>query len=333
MPVSHLAEIIELYGFNQGIDKPILNLLSYATKFYGEKDFSEKEDAVQTLNNFIFLTQKYFFARKDERWDLYIPKWIVENSHNAFDNIAKLKLQDEVKPQNRDFDALVVFGANKSEMYRRLKYVKHLLQNNIVEIPKKIYLLSGARELHPRIDGSASAINRMKGIYGEIVFETDLFSEMYDKILGKLYPQIEKIKVHTPKNEHRRPNTYDTIIYLLNNYSLFENKILFVSRAPTIFEQKASVDKALSGSNLTYEVVGGECIYNEVKNEAKAAYHLLMSFAGGLFESYQSVFFSLCKKYHYHYKEEDFKKFRLETGYRNQKHSPDLFSNVKFTDH
>jgi hypothetical protein len=331
--MSHLAKILTLYKIDPKLEQTVLKLMNLATEFYNAPNYKEQNDLILSLNQFIYITQKYFFARKDERWDLKIPKWIVKNPIQAFNYSQELNLHQAIYPIEKEFDAFIVFGANKSEIFRRLKFVRNLLKNNLTKKPKQIYLLSGARTLTERIDGSKESINKLKIKYNvNEIFETHLFSDMYDKVIGKLAQDIEKVKVHTPKNKERRPNTFDTILYLLENFPLPGKKLLFISRSPTIFEQKAAVEKATNDKSIYYEVVGGECTYNEVVNEAKAAYHLLMSFAGMLFETYQYVFEKLCEEYGYNYNIENFKKFRLENGYRGQIYDPNIFSAVNFTD-
>ena len=282
------------------------------------------------LNNIVYYTQQFFFAREKERWEQYIPQWIVKNEEQVFAICEEMGLAKEIAPRGYEFDAVAVFGANKSEIYRRFRYFVKLIKTDKIYIKNRIYLLTGDRLLTDRIDGSAHYISSMKSTYHGKLYETQLMLDLYNKYVKKALTHSLELKViDTKATDSNRPNTVDTLIQLQHDLDVRDKKILFISRSPSILEQSAAVDRVFT--NINYEVVGAGCSIAEVRDKAKAAYHSLMALAGAIYENYMNVAKALVKQNNLHYQESDLIKFKKNLSYRNAKTKYVVFSDKPLT--
>jgi hypothetical protein len=338
--MDSLNKILSLYGLGSNeFAKKIEKMLLMAIKFHHPnkseqeiKSYFNNKDLIWVLNNLIYYSQQFFFARQDERWELLIPAWIEENKSFLFKTCQKTKLCDPVLPTAKEYDAVAVFGANKSEIYRRYKFFYNLLKSGAVKVKNSVYLLTGHRKLTPRIDGSEAYFDYLQQKFGNEIFETQVMIDLYEKFnfADKLGPAVKMKIVDTFEVNNRRPNTYDTLIALREMLDKDDKNILYISRSPAFLEQKAAVDRAFAQSEINYEVVGGSCALFEVKDEARAAYHVLMSIAGALYENYMVVA-EMINEEHKLYTSSQLENFKKQLGYRNSSAKEVVFSSKYFT--
>lgn len=338
--MDSLKKILSLYGLvSPGVVKSIERMLLIAIKFHQPdkseqeiKSYFQNEDLILVLNNLIFYSQQFFFARQDERWELFIPAWIMENKSEVLKLCLETHLCNPVLPEAKEYDAVAVFGANKSEIFRRYRFLHNLLRSAKLKIKNSVYLLTGHRKLTPRIDGSESYLNYLHQRFGSELIETHVMIDLYEKFnfANKLGPSVALKIIDTQEVNSRRPNTYDTLIELRKQLDVADKKLLFISRSPAFLEQKAAVDRAFAGIEVAYEVAGGGCGLFEVKDEARASYHILMSIAGALYENYLVVGQQLIidqKIYNY----SQLENFKKQLGFRNNPIKEVIFSSTKLT--
>lgn len=335
-----LKKILSLYSLNlPGIARHIEDMLVMAIKFHhGDRSEHEirsyfnNDDLILVLNNLVFYSQQFFFARQDERWELLIPAWIEENKHLLFKICHETKLCDPVLPRALEYDAVAVFGANKSEIYRRFKFLDNLLKTGQVKVKNTIYLLTGHRKLTRRIDGSEVYFKHLHQKFGSEIFETHIMIDLYEKFrfAEKLGSTVEVKVVDTSVVNSRRPNTYDTLVALRSLLNQNDKNILYISRSPAFLEQKAAVERAFAHTEFNHEVVGGGCALFEVKDEARASYHVLMSIAGALYENYLVVA-EIINEEQKLYTSSQLESFKKQLGYRNSPIKEVLFSSKPLT--
>jgi len=338
--MENLKKILALYGFDdEGFSNKVYQILLMAIEFHHPKksakellDIFNDEDLIKVLNNLIFYSQQFLFARQDERWELFIPLWIEENKAELFDLCLGTKLCEPVTPTKIEYDAVAIFGANKSEIYRRYKFVLELLKSKTILVKNSIYLLTGQRKLTPRIDGSQAYFDHLHHRFGETLYETHLMIDLFDRF-GFAHYLGESIKtfiVDTPPGNSRRPNTFDTLVAMKDQLRPQEQTLLFISRSPAYWEQKAAVDRVFGESGLEYEVAGGSCTLSEVSDKARASYHILMSLAGALYENYLVVARSINDERKI-YSDEQIQGFKHKLGFRALSNKEVLFSDKPLT--
>lgn len=331
--MKNLKKILTLYDFAEpNFATALYKLLIAAITFHHPKVSKEEidhklsnPDEIQLLNYLIYNTQQYFFARLDERWEQFVPMWIEANQQAIYDYCTETKICDAIYPKEKYYDAVAIFGANKSEVFRRYRFLLKLLKDKQIKIRNRIYLLTGHRKLTPRIDGSENYLQYLADKYQKPLFETQMMLDLYDKfnfsqVLG------EKVKlsiIDTGIVKNRRPNTYDTLLEMKRKMDKSDKKLLFISRSPVILEQKAAVKKVFDEEAVKYEVVGGECKLSEVRDMARASYHVLMSIAGTLYENYLFVAKKLNKG---KYDAQQLEAFKSSLGYRNSPIKEVVFS-------
>ena len=340
--MDSLKKILSLYGLvSPGVVKSIERMLLIAIKFHQPdkseqeiKNYFQNEDLILVLNNLILYSQQFFFARQDERWELFIPAWIVDNKSEILKLCLQTHLCNPVLPEAKEYDAVAIFGANKSEIFRRYRFLHHLIKSKKIKIKNCVYLLTGHRKLTPRIDGSEAYLIYLHQKFGSDLIETHVMVDLYDKFnFAKELGSLVGVKViDTPEVNNRRPNTYDTLIELRKQLMPADKKILFISRSPAFLEQKAAVDRAFTGSEVIYEVAGGGCGLFEVKDEARASYHILMSIAGALYENYLVVGQQLIDEQKI-YDISQLESFKKQLGFRNNPVKEVIFSNQRLTAH
>jgi hypothetical protein len=338
--MQDLKKILSLYKFKQeNLAEQLEMMLIKAIEFHypdrSQKEILESfsnEDLIIVLNNLIFYTQQFFFARENERWDLLIPAWIEANKTLLFKLCKATGLGEPVNPISLQYDAVAIFGANKSEIFRRYNFLYRLLKSASVTIQNRIYLLTGQRKLTPRIDGSEAYFAYLHNKFGPNLFETQIMIDLYEKFnFPQLISQNVQMRIiNTPALGSRRPDTYDTLVALQKELDPNDKKLLFISRSPTILEQRAAVDRVFSGSCIDYEVAGGGSDLCEVQDEARAAYHVLMSIAGALYENYLVVATAINSERKL-YNIEELVAFKKQLGYRNSTIRKVIFSQKHLT--
>jgi hypothetical protein len=338
--MKNLQKILEFYGFKSNhFAQNIEQLLILAIQHHHPK-LSRAEiilkfescDYIKCLNNLVYYTQQFFFARENERWDLMIPEWIIDNESQVFKICETIGLCEEINPEATTYDAAAIFGANKSEIFRRYRYLIRKIRSNNLLIKKRIYLLTGHRLLTPRIDGSDSYFARLNSKYGAELFETQMMLDMYERFVKPyISSNLELVIIDTGVVNNRRPNTADTLFKLIEEVNEDDKSIVFISRSPSILEQRAAVEKVFSKSDIYFEVIGGECNLLEVVDKARAAYHILMSFAGAIYENYLFVAKQLAEEQKQSFDELAFIEQRSKLGFRKSPCREVILSDKAFT--
>ena len=338
--MENLKKLLALYGFTEKdfADKVYI-ILVMAIKFHRPlmptaeiTQLFNQHDLIKLLNELIYYSQQFFFARQNERWELFIPLWIEKNKAELFELCLGTKLCEPASPTYQEYDAVAIFGANKSEIYRRYKFILELIKSKKITVKRNIYLLTGQRVLSPRVDGSDSYFEHLHQKFGDSLYETHIMIDLFERLQFVDYlPETVKIQIiDTPSLNNRRPNTYDTLVEMKNQLDPLDKSLLFISRSPAYWEQKAAVDRVFSESGLKYEVAGGSCTLTEVRDQARASYHVLMSLAGALYENYPVVA-KIINDEQQLYTEKQLAEFKSSLGYRNAPNREVVFSSRPLT--
>jgi len=248
----------------------------------------------ESLHNWLIrVTQRNFFAKAYgvERCEFTTLEWIKKNENNPeIANIIKnLGLKNAVSPNQKHYDAIVIFGSYAPEMKRRLEYAKTFINQGAFKT-SALYLLCGERPAIAKGDGGQKYLEEVAEQYDiplDKITETTLMQAAYDtsEETGGIFSKLAYYVVDTPKGTNPRPSTQDTIKQLLKNENFAKTQpknLLFISHAPYIHTQKEIVLAVLAetGQNLSFEVVGRPC------HDAESVHQIISAFGGILFWGY-----------------------------------------------
>jgi hypothetical protein len=251
---------------------------------------SEKGAWPEKVHNWLIkVTQREFFARApgQERWQQATGQWMSASQEPIKEIIKHLKLEEELPPQEQEYQAIAVFGSTASEMKLRLDYAKNLVEQRNIQA-KQLFLLCGERPFTLNVDGNDEFLNEIAGNYQidpKQVTETHLMQNAYQQVKGEnQFADIPVKVIDTPKGSKPRPTTVDTLIKLAQENPDLAGKVLFISRAPNI-QAQAEDTKLILKEHLPAvlpEVVGASC-------ENVALNRIFTALGGALFGGYMRV--------------------------------------------
>ena len=211
---------------------------------------------------FVKDTQEKFTVRSgtQERWDVKAADWTVEHRDANFDDLKTLGFIDEIKPKNKNPDAICVLGAVYSRIENRLNYVENLVKDGV--LPANLVFLVGERPVTVNIDGSMEDLEKIASKYNidslKKLTETHMAKEVYQK--SALYNRFPTTILDTPAGDLPRPTTQTTVLELIGWLKQNPNvkNLVFVTNQPYVKYQQAVIDNVFRNANfkIDFEVVG-----------------------------------------------------------------------------
>lgn len=272
----------------------VKNLETFNPALVLSKAFITSEDntiEIEKIHNWLIRgTQREFFARNpgEERWHQKTGQWMLDYQDEIRSIIARLGLESGIRPREKKYDAMAVFGASAPEIRRRLIYAKELVDEKGI-IFNHLYLLGGERLADKAADGGEEYLLTVASkhqVARDKVTETHLMQEVYNTVKGESkFAFLPCTVIDTPKENKPRPTTIDALVKLSEKIDSDVETILFISRAPNIRAQEEDTWTVLQErfpQIKKSEVIGDSC-------EGVPLNRIMGAFAGTLFGGYPRV--------------------------------------------
>lgn len=223
-----------------------------------------------TLESIVQATQQSWLRKPG------VERWQMDKKYEILDTTLKplfeeLGLLDEIRPTQKEYHDVIIFGATLSTTRSRLQYTLDLWQEGI-KFKRLIFFVSD-RPLDPQKESREELFDRsnrhlqIKDSWQEALevptTEADMNKLVWDQTeLPDGF--LDKVAVHfisapmqtTPDGKTRRANTGDTVKFWLTKMDL-PGPILAISNQPYVGYQHA-VLKAFLPETVKFETVGNK---------------------------------------------------------------------------